>query len=165
MGREKRYLINVHITDQLYIYIYIYKETERTTMNYYKNIIFTFLGMIIITIVYAQVPNPPNSEMSLTDAAELLTKRGYDPYSHPGSVKPLYTEEYESLRRLCMEAAEVCKVSTRQDELSEHRAGQKECVDFGGFLFVSIFFSYCLFYTHTHTRTHIKKTANMYGPN
>ena len=112
--------------------IYIQTETERTTMNYYKNIIFTFLGMIIITIVYAQVPNPPNSEMSLTDAAELLTKRGYDPYSHPGSVKPLYTEEYESLRRLCMEAAEVCKVSTRQDELSEHRAGQKECVDFGG---------------------------------
>ena len=101
--------------------INIQTETERMTMNYYKNIIFTFLGMIIITIVYAQVPNPPNSEMSLTDAAELLTKRGYDPYSHPGSVKPIYTEEYESLRRLCMEAAEVCKVSTRQDELSEHR--------------------------------------------
>ena len=35
--------------------------------------------------------NPPNPEMSLTDAAELLTKRT-DPYSHPGSVKPLYTK-------------------------------------------------------------------------
>ena len=131
MGRGNK-IFNKCTYNRSIICIYIYKETERTTMNYYKNIIFTFLGMIIITIVYAQVPNPPNSEMSLTDAAELLTKRGYDPYSHPGSAKPIYTEEYENLRRLCMEAAEVCKVSTRQDELSEHRAGQKECVDFGG---------------------------------
>ena len=81
-----------------------------------------------------QVPNPPNSELSLDEALGLLTKRGYDPRSHPDTDLPIYTEEYEDLREACRQA-KMCGKSERElvgSANDEHRTGNKECVNFDG---------------------------------
>jgi hypothetical protein len=81
-----------------------------------------------IFYVHGQVPNPPNTELSLAEAADLVRQKGYDPYS---VGKPVYTEEYEALRRLCKQAS-MCRGKDRPGVKNEHRHGKKECVDFDG---------------------------------
>ena len=97
---------------------------------------YKLIAALVVTITLAtnifyahgQVPNPPNTELSLAEAAEKLRQKGYDPYS---VGKPVYTEEYEALRRLCKQAS-MCKGKDRPGVKNEHRHGKKECVDFGG---------------------------------
>ena len=92
------------------------------------------LALLVLTLttnmfyVHGQIPNPPNSELSLTEAANMLRQKGYDPYS---VGKPVHYEEYEELRRLCQQAS-MCTSGDRPGFKDEHRATKKECVDFGG---------------------------------
>ena len=103
----------------------------RTSMH--KIFVVCLLVGVAIT-ARGQVPNPPNSAMSLDEALALLNKRGYDPKSHPDTDLPIYTEEYEYLREMCR-VATMCGKSERElvgDANDEHRTGNKECINFDG---------------------------------